>query len=94
MAGRRAVAVMAGYDLERDARFDHRSKPFRSGSSGPASKSRRAFSLTGGVAESARVGRRGGPFALSPLGRRFGVAGRTAPEGPPCPENARTLGSP
>jgi site-specific DNA recombinase len=60
----------------------------------PASKSRRAFSLTDGVAESARVGRRGGGSALSPLGRRFGVAGRTAPEGPPCPGNARTLGLP
>jgi hypothetical protein len=43
------------------------SKPSRSGSSRPASKSRRVFSLTGGVAESARVERRGGPFARSRL---------------------------
>jgi hypothetical protein len=33
MAGRRAVEVMAGYDLERDARFDRCLKPFRPGSS-------------------------------------------------------------
>ena len=32
MAGRRAVEVMAGYDLERDARFDRCLKPFRPGS--------------------------------------------------------------
>jgi hypothetical protein len=32
MAGRRAVEVMAGYDSERHARFDRRSKPVRSGS--------------------------------------------------------------
>ena len=33
----------------------------------PASKSRRVFSLTDRVAESARVGRRGGRFARSRL---------------------------
>jgi hypothetical protein len=41
-------------------------------SSRPASKSRRAFSLTEGVGESARVGRRGGRFALSRLRGRIG----------------------
>ena len=41
----------------------------------PASKSRRVFSLTGGVVESARLGRRGGRFALSRLRRRIGGSG-------------------
>lgn len=38
-------------------RLDPHLKPVRSGSSRPASKSRRAFSLTGGVGRSAPVGR-------------------------------------
>jgi hypothetical protein len=86
--------VMAGYDLERDARLDRRLKPFRSGSSRPASKSRRAFSLTGGVGQEACVGSRGGRFALSRLRGRIGGAGRTGPDVAPYPGNARTLGLP
>jgi hypothetical protein len=58
-------------------------------SSRPASKSRRAFSLTEGVGESARVGRRGGRFALSRLRGRIGERARQGRKGHPAPE---TLG--
>jgi len=84
---------MAGYDSEQHRRLRHRSNPVRPGSSRPASKSRRVFSLTARPGRPAALASRGGRSALSALRRRFGGAGRTAPGQAPFPETLeRSLG--
>lgn len=88
MAGRRAVEVMAGYDLERDARFDRCLKPFRPGSSTGRPQTRPTGLFTDRTGSNPAVSSRAPCIRSQPPDITLGSTHPRRPEpghGPRCP---------